>query len=72
MKVWLTKDLEIEEVYNILPQEQTKILKIIANNKQNFYMNDLNLRNENRTNEPITKTQKHLTILKLRMWSANN
>jgi hypothetical protein len=29
-------------------------------------MNDLNLRNENRTNEPITKTQEHLTILGLK------
>jgi hypothetical protein len=28
-------------------------------------MNDLNLRNENRINEPIAKTQEHLTILNL-------
>lgn len=36
MKVWLTKDLEIAEVYNIPPHEQTKILKIIEKNKQKF------------------------------------
>jgi hypothetical protein len=29
-------------------------------------MNDLNLRNESKINEPITKTQEHLTILGLK------
>ena len=36
LKVWLAKDLEIAEVYSIPPHEQTKILKIIENNKQKF------------------------------------
>jgi len=36
MKVWLAKDLEIAEIYNIPPHKQTKILKIIENSKQKF------------------------------------
>ncbi|KLL03535.1 MAG: hypothetical protein MRECE_14c015 [Mycoplasmataceae bacterium CE_OT135] len=36
MKVWLTEDLEIEEIYNFPSHEQTKLLKIIKKNQGKF------------------------------------
>jgi hypothetical protein len=42
MKIWLNVDLDIDKCYNIPVHEQTKLLKIVKENKKN----DMQLKNK--------------------------